>query len=121
MAKPIIQDLPVGPFSEPTQETVDILSEYPKIYNKNGDSFVGSLNNRKKRDGYGIFVFGNHKNPAGYEYHGPWNDGVREGKGGLCFFYNEEFYIGDWLSDMRHGAGEHFYVQNEERYIGDWR
>lgn len=78
------------------------------------------MNQRKKREGFGVFIAANRKKPTGYEYQGPWRDGLREGKDGKCFFYNDTFYIGEWQKDMRHGRGELFGKYNEERYVGEW-
>ena len=66
-------------------------------------------------------IINTRKKPQGYEYHGNWKDGLRDGKNGKCFYYNDSFYIGDWQQDLRHGMGELFIKQQEERYVGEWK
>ena len=45
-------------------------------------------------------IINTRKKPQGYEYHGNWKDGLRDGKNGKCFYYNDSFYIGDWQQDL---------------------
>ena len=91
------------------------------IHYTNGDVYEGQINESNLREGYGVYVCADRKRQTAYEYHGFWSYNLREGKNGMCYYYNEELYVGDWLQDQRHGQGDHFYKYNDERYVGDWR
>ena len=118
--KPNHRKRPIGPFEQPLLAINPDPIDKVHVTYQNGDVYEGGLNERKKREGHGSFITANRKKPNGYEYHGPWHDGGRQGSDGKCFFYNDSFYIGDWVNDMRHGRGELFGKYSEERYVGEW-
>jgi hypothetical protein len=82
--------------------------------NRFGGKYVGDLNSRGERNGYGTFVADN-----GNEYEGEWKNDKREGHG-KAKYNTGDVYIGNWVNCKRHGLGT-MYIENGDVYEGNWQ
>ena len=79
-----------------------------KIYFKNGDNYIGNINNNLKKEGNGIM---NYKN--GNKYKGDWDNDIKSGKG-IMIFNNGNLFNGLWKND-KINKGIYYTDQNDFR------
>ena len=65
--------------------------------------YVGSLNDRGRKEGVGSERF-----PTGTLYAGEWKNGMKHGKGKL-FYSPGEYYEGQFRGGKKHGRGNFFF------------
>ncbi|EFC49811.1 COG4642 domain-containing protein [Naegleria gruberi] len=109
-----------------------------KITWEDGSYYEGEVKNGL-RDGFGVFISGDHKS----KYEGEWKEGKRHGKGfmtysahetfegtfsenkrngtGLMHYKSGNYYEGEWKNNKREGQGTmHWVVDPLEVYEGQW-
>ena len=92
---------------EEKKEQLPILQTYP-----NGDTYLGNLDNEKRRQGYGVYLSAS----TGSTYSGNFLSDKRHGYGIL---YHPKFgkYCGDFVDDMKWGQGC-LILNDASTYIG---
>ena len=79
----------------------DVTENAPKLYRyQNGDTFKGRLDEKKQRQGPGVYC----EKRTGSIYDGEWKDNSRHGVGVLAFASGLE-YSGEFFKDSIHGQG----------------
>ncbi|SBT75735.1 conserved Plasmodium protein, unknown function [Plasmodium ovale] len=106
-----------------------------KVRYKNGDEFVGTLDNGQKK--YGKYFYVNQSLYEGsYEkekkegfgkltknnkefYYGNFKNGKKKGLG-FQKYPNGDFYYGEWKNNKKDGRGIYFFAETKEYYCGEW-
>lgn len=90
----------------------------------NGDSFVGTFDAEKNKQGSGVYVWvkpgeeeGSFVEKARYE--GSWKDNQKHGVGKMTF-PNGDTFEGEWFENKIQGEGTYVYKKTDDMYSGSW-
>lgn len=103
---------------------------------KNGEKFVGLLENGKKKQGKyyysnksvyeGFFLKGRKsgigkltKQNSEEFYYGNFENGKKKGTG-FQKYWNEDFYYGEWKNNKKNGRGIYYFSLTKEYLSGEW-